>query len=260
MPLPASRVPVLGSLISACSLDAALARVTARIASGEGGYVCFTNVHTVVMGRQDPEFRAVTNGSFLSLADGKPVYWVARLRSREAGHAPGPDFFLHALERTAGRRHFLYGSTPETLDRLANALEARIPGLRFCGRLSPPFRALTETDLQDHYRIIRESGAEFVWVGLGAPKQEKWMAEAQAALAPAVLFGVGAAFDFHAGTVRRAPAPLRALGLEWLHRLLQEPRRLWRRYLIANSLFVYYLLTDRWTGHRAPPGPLKPLG
>ncbi len=197
------------------------------------------------MGREDDGFRAVTNGSFLSVADGKPIYWVGHARDRRLGHVPGPDFFLHALQSLPGRRHFLYGSTPATLAALRERLEATIPGLKFCGVLSPRFGVLTEAELADHYRAIRESGAEFVWVGLGAPKQERWMAQAQGHLAPALLFGVGAAFDFHAGTVQRAPELLRTLGLEWLHRLLQEPGRLWRRYLVANSRFIYYLLTDR---------------
>lgn len=243
--MPASRIGILGSEISACDRDTAFRAVLTRLGEGAGGYVCFSNVHTVVMGRQDPGFRAVTNGSFLSVADGKPIYWVGHSRDHRLGHVPGPDFFLHALQALPERRHFLYGSTPATLEALRTRMEAAIPGLKFCGVLSPRFGALTAEELAEHYRAIRESGAEFVWVGLGAPKQERWMAEAQGHLAPAVLFGVGAAFDFHAGTVQRAPELLRTLGLEWLHRLLQEPGRLWRRYLVANSRFIYYLLTDR---------------
>ena len=239
------RVAVLGSLVSVCDRQGALAAVEQRIAAGGGGYVCFTNAHTTVMGRQDRRFRDVTNGSLLSAADGKPVYWVARLRSPlPVGHVPGPDFFHYALTQRPERRHFLYGSTPETLQALRRALEAQIPGLEFCGVYSPPFRALTEADKAQHVQMIRESGAEFVWVGLGAPKQELWMAELSGALAPAVLFGVGAAFDFYSGKVRRAPPLMRWLGLEWLHRLCQEPGRLWKRYLVTNALFFVYFVKD----------------
>lgn len=243
------RVAVLGSRISVCDVDGALRHVEQRLASDEGGYVCFTNVHGVVTGREDPAFRDITNGSFMSVADGKPVFWVGRSRSRGAmGHVPGPDFFDRALQRFASRRHFLYGSSPEVLARLETALRARIPDLQICGSISPPFRTLTEDERQAHLREIRESGAEFVWVSLGAPKQERWMAQNWTDLRPALLYGVGAAFDFHAGTVRRAPPVMRALGLEWLYRLLQEPRRLWRRYLRTNLLFSAYLTGELLRG------------
>lgn len=240
------RADVLGSRINLCGPAAALEVVEHSIDAGEGGYVCFANAHTVMEGHRDEGFRAITNGSLLSLADGKPVYWVTRWRSRgRAGHAPGPDFFVHALKHRPQRRHFLYGSTPENLAQLTSSIRRDFPGAVICGAFSPPFRPLTDADRREHVRLIRESGAEYVWVGLGAPKQERWMAQMAAQLRPAVLLGVGAAFDFHSGRVRRAPPVMRRLGLEWLHRLGQEPRRLWRRYLVTNSLFLWHLATDR---------------
>jgi N-acetylglucosaminyldiphosphoundecaprenol N-acetyl-beta-D-mannosaminyltransferase len=248
---PPSRTNVLGSQISVCDMVGSLDAVAARLSEGDGGYVCFANAHTVVMGRRDPAFRAITNGSFLSVADGKPVYWVGRANCGAAmGHVPGPDFFVRALERFRDRRHFLYGATAMTLERLKQALEAQIPGLEFCGTLAPSFR-LTPAEIESHRHTIRAARPEFVWIGLGAPKQERWMAESWQALAPAVLFGVGAAFDFHAGLVKRAPRVLRNLGFEWAHRLSQEPRRLGRRYLVANSLFLAYLAADVLTRGRA---------
>ena len=123
-------------------------------------------------------------------------------------------------------------------------MEARFPGLQVCGTLSPPFRPLTAADLELHHAQIRESGAHYVWIGLGAPKQELWMAANAPALRPAVLFGVGAAFEFHSGVTRRAPDAMRRLGLEWLFRLAAEPRRLWKRYLVTNTLFMTYALRD----------------
>lgn len=236
---------VLGSAISAIDEGTALEIIARRLADGGGGYICFTNVHAVVSGRQHPEFQAATNRSFLSLADGKPVYWLARIQgNRHVGHVPGPDFMLAALRRFPDRRHFFYGSTPEVLGRLSAQLQAAIPGLQVCGTLSPPFRPLTEADVESHRATIRDCGAELVWVGLGAPKQELWMAANATALAPAILFGVGAAFDFHAGVTRRAPEPMRRLGLEWLFRLASEPRRLWKRYLVTNTLFLTYAMRD----------------
>jgi N-acetylglucosaminyldiphosphoundecaprenol N-acetyl-beta-D-mannosaminyltransferase len=243
--MTADRFAAIGSEISRVDADGALDRVRQRPGEGAGGYVCFTNVHAAVTGCQEPAFQKVTNGSFLSLADGKPVYWLARLLGdREVGHVPGPDFMLLALDRLRDRRHFFYGSTTQVLELLKARMEARFPGLQVCGTLSPPFRTLTAADVDLHHAQIRESGAEYVWVGLGAPKQEMWMSANASALRPAVLFGVGAAFEFHSGVTRRAPVAMRRLGLEWLFRLAAEPRRLWKRYLVTNTLFVTYVLRD----------------
>jgi N-acetylglucosaminyldiphosphoundecaprenol N-acetyl-beta-D-mannosaminyltransferase len=243
------RVDVLGSRISAVDAQEALRLVGERLQSGEGGYVCFTNAHAVVMGRQDSSFRAITNASFLSVADGKPVYWTARTKG-SVGHVPGPDFMRLMLERFPARSHFFYGSTEPVLARLVERLGRDIPGLKVAGSLSPPYRALSAIEKQEHFDSIRKSGAEIVWVGLGAPKQEQWMYEAAQWLKPALLFGVGAAFDFHAEMVGRAPAIMRDWGLEWLYRLASEPRRLWRRYLTTNSLFIKYLVEALWNDRR----------
>jgi N-acetylglucosaminyldiphosphoundecaprenol N-acetyl-beta-D-mannosaminyltransferase len=244
MNLPA-RVAVIGSRVSACDMTTAVGLLEPRLEDGSGGYVCFTNVHATVHGRREAAFKGITNASFLSVADGKPVYWLARAKgNRSIGHIPGPDFFITAIRQLPHRRHFLYGSTPDVLAKLVAELQRAVPGVQVCGTLSPPFRTLTAQDKEQHYAAIRNSGADFIWVGLGAPKQERWMAEAAPNLAPRILLGVGAAFDFHAGTVRRAPAALGYLGLEWLYRLLQEPRRLWKRYLVTNCLFLAYILRD----------------
>jgi N-acetylglucosaminyldiphosphoundecaprenol N-acetyl-beta-D-mannosaminyltransferase len=250
------RVDVLGSRISAVDAQEALRLVGRRLETGEGGYVCFTNVHTVVMGRKNAEFQRITNSSYLSVADGKPVYWTARTKG-PVGHVPGPDFMRLVLERYAGRKHFFYGSTDAVLSRLVERLRREVPGLQVAGSLSPPFRVLTDSEKSGHYDQIRNSGAEIVWVGLGAPKQELWMRESAPSLAPALLFGVGAAFDFHADMMGRAPPFMREWGLEWLHRLASEPRRLWRRYLTTNSLFLAYLMQEMWRG-RGRSGPDTP--
>lgn len=245
-PQMADRVDIIGSRVSACDAPGALRLLEEAAARESGGYVCFTNVHATVMGRQDEDFQAITNQSLLSLADGKPVYWAGRARKHSSlGHVPGPDFMLQALQHFPQERHFFYGSTQPVLEALVASLQRRIPGLSIAGTLSPPFRPLTDTEQRELISQIQESDPKFVWVGLGAPKQERWMRETWCQLRPAILLGVGAAFDFHAGTLQRAPEAWRGLGLEWLYRLSREPRRLWKRYLITNSLFIYYLLTRR---------------
>ena len=206
------RFDVLGSRVSCLDRDAVLQLLGDRVKSDAGGYICFTNVHTVVTGLQDRAFQDITNASFMSLADGMPVYWVAR-SCPEIGHVPGPDFMLDALQRFPRERHYFYGSTSETLEKLSRSLRARIPDLNIVGTFSPPFRRLAPEELEAHYEQIRKSGASLVWVGLGAPKQELWMAAASAELRPAILLGVGAAFDFHADVVSRAPLFMRNLVL-----------------------------------------------
>lgn len=239
------RIDVIGSKISACDTAQALRVLEECLRERTGGYVCFTNVHSAVLGRRDPSFQAITNGSLLSVADGKPIYWLGQFkRDSGLGWIAGPDFVGHALRQFRHRSHFFYGSTPEVLARLVSTIHQTIPGIRISGALSPPFRSLTTAERIEHYRIIRDSGADFVWVGLGAPKQEQWMAEACQALSPCILLGVGAAFDFHSGSTRRAPRSVQHVGLEWLYRLLMEPRRLWRRYLSTNTLFIWYALAD----------------
>lgn len=240
---PRVRVDILGSQVSAYCLSEVFQLLENRISSSEGGYVCFTNVHTTVMGVNNASFQATTNASFLSLADGKPIYWVAKAKGyRQIGHIPGPDFMLDAIRRFPDSGHFFFGSTSLVIEALTERLRKDIPGIKICGAVSPPFRALTEKERFDIIDQIRSSGAIFVWVGLGAPKQEQWMSATWQSLCPALLFGVGAAFDFHAGTAPRAPRVLRSLGLEWLYRLYHEPSRLWRRYLSTNLQFIYFLL------------------
>jgi N-acetylglucosaminyldiphosphoundecaprenol N-acetyl-beta-D-mannosaminyltransferase len=245
------RVSVIGSGISVCGSVGALDYIADSLQRACGGYVCFTNAHGAVMGRKEARFRGITNGSLLSLADGMSVYCAGRWKGAASlGHVPGPDFLLQSLQQFPERRHFFYGSRPEVLTALLTALRSRIPNLNICGSRSPPFRTQSRVELLQDIEDIKSSGAEFVWVGLGAPKQEVWMAEAWESLRPAILFGVGAAFDFYAGSARRAPESWRRAGLEWFFRLLQEPKRLWRRYLTTNTLFLIYLLQDAVAGSR----------
>jgi len=239
------RYRVLDCFISQTNLEQATRTVLGKIESREGGYVCFSNVHTVVTARSDLRLRHIINHSFLSVPDGKPLSIVAKLGGiAGVDQVAGPDFMPHFMQAAVGARHFLYGSTPHTLEQLLKTLRERFPGAVFVGSYSPAFHKVPEAEMQEIISGINRTKPDIVWVGLGAPKQEYWMADHWESLKPAILMGVGAAFDFHAGTQPRAPAWVRTLCAEWLYRLCQEPRRLWKRYLVTNFLFFYYLCQE----------------
>lgn len=241
----AGRFRVLDCWINCVDMPKAAEYVSDRIGTGEGGYVCFSNVHTVVTARHDSRLKQITNGSFLSLPDGKPLSIIGRLRGVQGvGHVAGPDFMPYFLQTVKEARHFFYGSTEETLEKLKNNLARRFPAARIVGTYSPPFRDFSADEQNEVVSIVNRAKPDIVWVGLGAPKQEYWMEQHWRRFKPAILMGVGAAFDFHAGQIARAPEWMKKLSLEWLFRLSQEPQRLWKRYLVTNSLFVFYLLSD----------------
>ena len=211
-----------------------------------GQFICLSNVHTTVMAEKDAEYRKIQNSAFLALPDGSPLALVQRLRGyRSAEQVAGPDLMpalWKATEHTA-YSHYFYGSTPETIDALQKNLGSRYPELKIAGMEAPPFRPLTEEEDRQAVERINASGADFVWVGLGAPKQEKWMYEHRGRI-HGVMFGVGAGFDFHAGTVKRAPDWMRRHYLEWLYRLVQDPKRLWKRYVQTNGKFLLLSVKD----------------
>lgn len=232
--------PVLGAAIDVLSWDDALRRIEAWADARAPRYVCICNAHSAVTATQDNAFRAAVSGADMATPDGAPVAWMLR----RLGHPGqqrinGPDLMWRLCERaaTSGRAIFLLGSTEQTLAALQQRLQVQWPALVIAGAVSPPFRPLSAAEDDALVAAINASGAGLVFVSLGCPKQERWMAEHRGRIA-GVLLGVGAAFDFHAGTVPRAPAWMRNSGLEWLHRLLSEPRRLWRRYLVTNSAFI----------------------
>lgn len=231
---------VLGARIDVLSWNAALGRLCDWARRRESRYVAICNAHVVVSASGDADYRAVINGADMATSDGAPVAWMLR-RQGFAGQRRicGPDLMWALAERCAaqGVPVYCYGSTVQTLDLLARRLQAAFPTLALHVE-SPPFRALSEQEDAQVVARINASGAGVVFVGLGCPKQERWMAQHRGRV-QAVMVGVGAAFDFHAGTVGRAPAWMQAHGLEWLHRLVSEPRRLWRRYLVTNTLFVW---------------------
>jgi len=237
---------VLDVEVDATSCQKATAQAKEWAQSDESRYVAIANVHAVMVCHDDPAIRPAVNGADLVTPDGMPLVWMLRLKgARHQERVYGPTLMLHVLGMAALENIPVgfYGSDPETLRGLVSTLTARFPGLRIVYTLSPPFRELTPEEDACYVSEIVASGARILFVGLGCPRQEQWMA-AHRGRVPAVMLGVGAAFDFHAGTKKQAPSWMQGLGLEWLFRLAQEPRRLWKRYLWHNPRFVVLALAD----------------
>ncbi|NYG31351.1 WecB/TagA/CpsF family glycosyltransferase [Sphaerotilus montanus] len=233
-------VSVIGAPIDAISWDETCAVITGWVDRRESRYVCICNVHSVITAQQDPDFHDVIQQADMATPDGAPVAWMMRrLGYRDQMRINGPDLMFRYCAQAARRdeRVFLYGNTPETLETLQKRLHKAFPTLQIAGCYSPPFRALTPEEDAEIVQRINASGAGTVWVSLGCPKQERWMAAHRGRI-NAVMVGVGAAFDYHAGTLQRAPVWMQRHGLEWLHRFWSEPRRLGRRYLVTNTRFM----------------------
>lgn len=234
---------ILKTNINVTDMDKTIAYITDNLEELRGDYICVSNVHTTVMAFRDESYRKVQNSGAMALPDGQPLSIVSRRRGySEAQRVPGPDLMpaiLH-LSEEKGYRHYFYGSTPETLEKLRKVLLDRFPKLQIVGMYAPPFRPLTEEEDQEAVRQINESGADFVWVALGAPKQEKWMYEHRDRV-NGLMIGVGAAFDFIAGTVRRAPMWMQKLCLEWVYRICQDPKRMFPRYVSTNFAFLWHV-------------------
>lgn len=234
------RGAVLGILIDATGWDETLSRISAWARQSESRVVCICNVHSVVTASRDEEFASLLNGADMATPDGMPVAWMLRhLGYAGQQRINGPDLMWRYCEQAQSRAEpvFFYGSTEETLAAMKARLLAAFPALKIVGAISPPFRALTPEEDAAIVERINASGVGVVFVSLGCPKQELWMAAHRGRI-HAVMIGVGAAFDYHAGTIKRAPKRMQNCGLEWLHRLVSEPRRLWKRYLVTNTLFV----------------------
>jgi N-acetylglucosaminyldiphosphoundecaprenol N-acetyl-beta-D-mannosaminyltransferase len=242
---PVPRANVLGVGVSALNLDLAEAAVDRALSSRTRGYVCVTGVHGVTEARQDPGFRRILNEAWLNTPDGMPLVWLGRWQGfKEMGRVYGPDLMFRVCElsRSRGCTHFFYGGGPGVAEELKARLEQRFPGLKVAGTYTPPFRPLTAEEQSGLERLVQSLRPDIFWVGLSTPKQEKFMAEYWQRLPATLFFGVGAAFDFHAGRLQQAPRWMRGAGLEWFFRLMCEPRRLWKRYLKNNPLFVFRVL------------------
>ena len=232
---------MIGTPIDVVNFSDAVDAMLRWSAAGERRYVCACNVHSAVTARRHARLAASIAGADMVVADGAPVAWLMR----KAGFASqervsGPDLMWRYFESAAprGESIFLCGGKPDTLERLSARISDTFPGLRIAGTYSPPFRPLSPREDQALVDMINASGATTIWISLGCPKQELWMAEHRDSI-QSVLVGVGGAFALHAGQARRAPLWMQRHGLEWLHRMMCEPRRLWRRYLSTNTVFVF---------------------
>lgn len=252
------KIFILGSGITVLTWERALERLYSWSSRGESRYVCICNVHSVVTARRDDAFQKVINNADMATPDGMPLAWVLRKSGcPQQQRINGPDLMWKycALAEKNGHSVYCYGSTDQTLKLLEEKLKRAFPLLNVVF-YSPPFRHLTDEEDQGITDRINRSGAGVVFVGLGCPKQERWMAAHKGRI-NAVMIGVGAAFDYHAGVVRRAPRWMQNAGLEWLHRLASEPRRLWKRYLFTNSLFLFSVTAGffRNRGRDRPAAP-----
>lgn len=232
---------ILGVDIAAINMDWLLEFTEKHIQDLSGDYLCVSNVHTTVMAYEDEEYCAVQNGGVMAIPDGGPLSVVGRRRGcAQMERVTGPDYMARILEISVGKgyRHYFYGATQKTLDKLRQRLAKDYPGIQIVGMFSPPFRPMTEEEDTTFVEKVNEAKPDFLWVALGAPKQEKWMAVHQGAVC-GFMVGVGAGFDYFAGNIKRAPRWMQRLNLEWLYRLMQEPGRLFKRYWHTNLKFIW---------------------
>ena len=233
---------VMGVHIAVTNMARTLAMIENQLEEWRGKYICVANVHTTVTSYDDRSYRKIQNNAVMALPDGGPLSDFSRKQGyAEARRVTGPDLMheILAISPEKGWRHYFYGSTPETLTRLREKIEERYPGVIIAGMMSPPFREMTPEEDKKAVAEINAAAPDFVWVGLGAPKQERWMA-AHEDRVRALMIGVGAAFDYEAGNIRRAPKWMQRHNLEWLYRLIQDPKRLFKRYLNTNVRYLFW--------------------
>lgn len=242
--LDKAQIPVceiLGVYIAAIDMEWLLKFLEEYRYELAGDYICVSNVHTTVMAYEEVDYKAIQNGGVMAIPDGGPLSSIGRMRGyKNMKRTTGPDLMgeIFKLSNEKGYRHFFYGSTEETLKKLREELMKCYPKIQIAGMYSPPFRELTNDEDMTVIADINEANADFVWVGLGAPKQEKWMAAHQGKI-NALMIGVGAGFDYYAGNIKRAPKWMQKCNLEWVYRLMQDPKRLFSRYLYTNSKFLW---------------------
>ncbi len=234
-------VNVLGVLVSPVTMEETLCQIRQWVKAGAREYVCVTGMHGVMESQKDDSLRRIHNAAGLVVPDGMPLVWLCRYhRAKSVSRVYGPDLMLAACEqsRQYALRHFFLGGGPGVAEALVAKLTARFPGVHVAGTYTPPFGALGPADEASMIGAVHEAKPDIIWVGLGTPKQERLMANFVSRFEVPVLIGVGAAFDFHAGLKNQAPRWIQRSGLEWLFRLMSEPRRLWKRYLINIPIFL----------------------
>ena len=250
------RANLLGVGIDAVDMGEAVARVLDGVRDGARGYICVTGVHGIMEASRDPQLRAILNESFMTTPDGMPTVWVGRAQGLAISRVYGPDLMLAvcAAGTRAGLRHFFYGGKDGVAAALRDCLTARIPGLTVVGTYTPPFRALNAYEEEQLNAMLEAARPDIVWVGLSTPKQERFMAAYYRQLSCSLMIGVGAAFDMHTGRTRQAPSWMQRSGLEWLFRLSTEPRRLSKRYMLNNPVFLFRI-ASQWLQPARYPAP-----
>lgn len=232
---------ILGVNVSAVDMEKTLWFITENLEGLKGNYICVSNVHTTIMSYEDMDYCAIQNNAAMVLPDGGPLSKVGkRLGYNHMDRVTGPDLMeaMFRLSNIRNYRHFFFGATYDTLGYLQQRLLERYPQIKIVGVFSPPFRNMTAEEDEQIINKINETKPDFIWVGLGAPKQERWMAEHQGRV-EGLMIGVGAGFDYHAGKIKRAPLWMQKRNLEWFYRLCQEPQRLFMRYFKTNIKFLY---------------------
>lgn len=240
-------VDILGVRIAAINMEWLLEFSKKHIQELSGDYMCVSNVHTTVMSYKDNEYRNIQNGGIMAIPDGGPLSTVGRKRgATNMRRTTGPSYMEAILKMSDkyGWKHYLYGSTPQTINRVKEVIENMYPKIKIVGTYSPPFRPISQTEDENIIKSINDASPDFIWVALGAPKQEKWMAQHQGKV-KGFMVGVGAGFDYLAGNIKRAPRWMQKNNLEWLYRLIQDPKRLFKRYLITNSVFLWNVVVRR---------------
>lgn len=236
---------ILGVNIAVTNMAQTVQYIENNLEKLRGKYICVSNVHTTVMAHDNPAYRNVQNSAAIALPDGKPLSVVSRKRGyTEAERVTGPDLMEELFTRENGLKHFFYGDKEETLQILQQKLKEKYPDIQIAGMISPPFRSLSQAEEKAYIQQINDSGADIVWIGLGAPKQENWMYEHQGML-HGVMIGVGAGFSYHAGLIKRAPKWMQRMSLEWFYRLMQDPVRLFKRYFTTNLKFMLLEAKDK---------------
>src|SRR5450432_126345 len=239
------RCNVLGVEISAVNMPVAVRQIQHWIEHRQCNYVCITGVHGVMESQRDPQLKRIHNQAGMVTPDGMPMVWANRIAGNsQVSRVYGPDLMAELCQAGIEKhyKHFLYGGGDGVAEKLADKLREKFPGIQIVGTYTPPFRPLTDEEDRKIVLTINASGADIIWVGLSTPKQEHWMSQHLNRVHPPVMVGVGAAFDFHAGLKSQAPRWMQKSGMEWLYRLVTEPKRLWKRYLRNNPLFCWYFL------------------
>ena len=238
---------ILGLNVAVTNMKEALKYIEDNLEELRGKYICIANVHTTVMAYEDYNYKNIQNNSELILPDGNPLSSLSRKKGfKEAQRVTGPDLMheIFKLSEEKGYKHYFYGSTEDTLKQLNVKLLEKYPSLNIVGMYSPPFKSNVELENEEKISEINNLNPDFIWIGLGAPKQEIWMYLHENKI-DGLMIGVGAGFDYFADKIKRAPKWMQRYSLEWLYRLMQDPRRLFKRYFITNSKFIYLSILKR---------------